>query len=149
MVWNSTVYFYFIHFHSKCIVNKHLFYPFLLFIMVKTILTKHSLHPLHPFYPFHSFLLFRMVKIILTISNKNDQNDQKWVFQTGLKSSARIHCKDIILLQLLTCTEYTASNVIVKLISQLRTYIKETFNLFVSRTILLSSFPVLYISIFY
>ena len=61
MVWNSAVNFHSIHFHSKCIINKQPFYPFLLFGMVKTILTKYLFHSFHPFLP------FGMVKAILTI----------------------------------------------------------------------------------
>ena len=71
--------FHSIHFHSKCIVNKHSFYlfnSFLPFRMVKIILTKHSFYPFHLFHP---FLPFRMVKPILTIPN---ENNQKWLFQT-------------------------------------------------------------------
>ena len=74
IVWNSAVHFHSIHFHSKCIVNKHLFYPFLSFGMVKTILTKHLFNSFHPFL---SFLPFKMVKTILIIPNRNDQNGQK------------------------------------------------------------------------
>ena len=38
IIRNSAVYFYFIHFYFKCIVNKHLFYQFYPFEIVKTIL---------------------------------------------------------------------------------------------------------------
>ena len=84
MVWNSAVYFHSIYFHSKCIVNKHPFYPFHPFGMVKTILTKYSFYPFHPFW---SFLPFGMVKTILTIPNENGQNSLKCHFQTGPKNN--------------------------------------------------------------
>ena len=115
IVWNSVVHIYSIHFHSKwfetvqsisfhfhsihlhskCIISKHsfyLFHLFLLFGMIKIILTKHS------FYSFHQFHLFRMVKTILTILNENDKNSQKWLFQTGL-SLLQCQCDLIITYQ--------------------------------------------------